>query len=311
MLNYKDERKEGDNENRMKNHILLIDGMAILFRAFHATAYRNYFMLNSKGMPTNGLHGFIRHLAAAVDHFEPTHVAACWDMGSKTFRSEMLDTYKGNREAPPVELIPQFEAVKQVAAGYGIPNIGLKNYEADDCIGTLASLYAAEGHQVTVLTGDQDMLQLVRPNIDVAIMRKGEGNYEIFQETSFFEQKGLTPAQIIDMKGLMGDSSDNYPGVKGIGEKTAIKLLTQYENIDKLLENLEELPAGVRKKIESDLDNLHLSRKLAAIHCKVPISCELEDAVWAVDEKQKQAMLEEFELTKLSRLLRAADQLAN
>lgn len=295
----------------MKNHILLIDGMAILFRAFHATAYRNYFMINSKGMPTNGLHGFIRHLAAAVDHFEPTHVAACWDMGSKTFRSEMLDTYKGNREAPPVELIPQFDAVKQVAAGYGIPNIGLESYEADDCIGTLACLYATEGHQVTILTGDQDMLQLVQPNVDVAIMRKGEGNYEVFQEATFLEQKGLTPAQIIDMKGLMGDSSDNYPGVKGIGEKTAIKLLTQFETIDNILENLAELPNGVRKKIESDLDNLHLSRKLAAIHCEVPISCPLEDAVWAVDEKQKQAMLEEFELTKLSRLLSPADSVVN
>src|SRR5690606_16853168 len=129
------------------------------------------------------------------------------------------------------ELIPQFDLVKEVVDAFDMPNIGIENFEADDCIGTLARQFSNE-NEVLILTGDQDILQLVEPGISVAIMRKGQGNYEVFTEENFYEKKGLQPKQIIDLKGLMGDTSDNYPGVKGIGEKTALKLLQEHETID-------------------------------------------------------------------------------
>ncbi|WP_330948978.1 5'-3' exonuclease [Virgibacillus sp. MG-45] len=278
----------------MKQNILLIDGMALLFRGFYATAYRGNFMKTSAGVPTNGVYQFFRYLLDATNTFSPTHAICCWDMGSKTFRTDLYDGYKSNRSAPPEELIPQFDLVKEVVESFDIPNIGLENFEADDCIGTLARHYATE-HNVLILTGDQDILQLVDEGIQVAIMRKGQGNYEVFDHENFYEKRGIKPAQMIDLKGLMGDSSDNYPGVKGIGEKTALKLLQTYETIDALLENIDQLPKGVQAKINADLEMLHLSRTLAEIKCDVPISCRLEDALWKYDKEKvtkKAAMLE-------------------
>jgi len=266
----------------LANKIMLVDGMALLFRGFFATSFRGNFMRNADGVPTNGVYQFLRYFLDAAAAFEPSHVICCWDMGSKTFRTEMYDSYKGNREAPPEELIPQFDHVKLVAESLGLVNIGLANYEADDCIGTLAAVFAPE-HEVIVLTGDQDMLQLVSENVHVAIMKKGIGNYDVYNQDNFFEKKGLLPEQIVDLKGLMGDSSDNYPGVKGIGEKTAFKLMQEYGTIEKLLEQLEELPKGIQTKISADLDNLHMSRDLARIRCDVDIQCTLDDAAWEHD----------------------------
>jgi len=271
---------------------MLVDGMALLFRGFFATSFRGNFMRNADGVPTNGVYQFLRYFLDAAAAFEPSHVICCWDMGSKTFRTEMYDSYKGNREAPPEELIPQFDHVKLVAESLGLANIGLANYEADDCIGTLAAVFAPE-HEVIVLTGDQDMLQLVSENVHVAIMKKGIGNYDVYNQDNFFEKKGLLPEQIVDLKGLMGDSSDNYPGVKGIGEKTAFKLMQEYGTIEKLLEQLEELPKGIQTKISADLDNLHMSRDLARIRCDVDIQCTLDDATWEHDlEVIKEKLME-------------------
>ena len=276
----------------MANKIMLVDGMALLFRGFFATSFRGNFMRNADGVPTNGVYQFLRYFLDAAAAFEPSHVICCWDMGSKTFRTEMYDSYKGNREAPPEELIPQFDHVKLVAESLGLANIGLANYEADDCIGTLAAVFAPE-HEVIVLTGDQDMLQLVSENVHVAIMKKGIGNYDVYNQDNFFEKKGLLPEQIVDLKGLMGDSSDNYPGVKGIGEKTAFKLMQEYGTIEKLLEQLEELPKGIQTKISADLDNLHMSRDLARIRCDVDIQCTLDDATWEHDlEVIKEKLME-------------------
>lgn len=285
-----------------RKNVLLVDGMALLFRGFFATAFRGNFMKTSKGMPTNGVYQFMRYFLDAVNTFEPTHVICCWDMGSKIFRSDMYDGYKANRPAPPEELIPQFELIKEVVESFNMPNIGLKNFEADDCIGTLAKLYGTD-NDVLVLTGDQDILQLVDEGIRVAIMRKGQGNYEVFDHENFYEKKGIHPNQVIDLKGLMGDSADNYPGVKGIGEKTATKLLQEYETIDGLLENVDQLPKGVQTKIKANLDMLHLSRTLAEIKCDVPISCELDSALWAFDKSNVEEKFNELEFKNLAKLL--------
>ncbi|KGX84400.1 5'-3' exonuclease [Pontibacillus marinus] len=285
-----------------KDKILLVDGMALLFRAFYATAMSNYFMVNSKGVPTNGIYGFVKHLFTAINHYKPSHVICCWDMGSSTFRNELFPEYKANRGEPPVELIPQFDLVKEVTESLDIPNVGLAGYEADDCMGTLAEHYRDQG-EVIILTGDQDILQLLKENISVSILKKGYGNYALYQETSFLEEKGITPEQMIDLKALMGDSSDNYPGVKGIGEKTALKLLQAHESIEGILENLPSLTKGQRNKIEQDLEMLHLSRKLARIHCEVDVTCSLDDAVLGINEEKMKAKFDELEFRKLDGIL--------
>ncbi|MBB6452342.1 5'-3' exonuclease [Salirhabdus euzebyi] len=286
-----------------KNNVMLVDGMALLFRGFFATSYTGNYMMTSKGVPTNGIYGFLKYFLDAIETFEPSHVICCWDMGSKTFRTEMYDQYKANRDEPPVELIPQFELVKEVVEAFGVPNVGIAGYEADDCIGTLAREYSKE-NDVLILTGDQDILQLVDNQISVAIMKKGQGNYLVYQEDNFLEEKGLSPLQIIDMKGLMGDSSDNYPGVKGIGEKTALKLLQEYKTIEGILENLDHLSKGIKKKIEENLDMLHLSRTLAKIHCEVPVSCSLEEALWKMDNEQVLRKFDELEFKSLMKLIK-------
>ncbi|RLL45434.1 5'-3' exonuclease [Oceanobacillus piezotolerans] len=286
-----------------KNRVLLVDGMALLFRGFFATSFRGNFMLTKSGVPTNGIYQFMRYFLDAVETFEPTHTICCWDMGSKTFRTELYQDYKGNRGEPPIELIPQFDLVKEVVEAFDMPNIGLENFEADDCIGTLAKAYREE-HDVLILTGDQDMLQLVDDGIKVAIMKKGTGNYDVFTVDNFLEKKGITPRQVIDVKGLMGDSADNYPGVKGIGEKTAIKLIQEHESIDQLLENLDNLPKGVQTKIKNNLDMLHMSRTLAEIKCDVPVQCAIDDALWNYNEEKLLKKFDEMEFNHLAKLIR-------
>jgi 5'-3' exonuclease len=282
--------------------IMLVDGMALLFRAYYATAYNGYIMKTSSGLPTNGVHGFIRYLMDAVNQFTPSHVVCCWDMGSKTFRTEKYTGYKSNRPDAPEELIPQFSLVKEVTESFGIPNVGLAGYEADDCIGTLADKFSKE-LDVYVLTGDHDMLQLVSDRTRVIIMKKGQSNYRVYDPQTLLEDKQLTAKQIIDLKGLTGDTSDNYPGVKGIGEKTAVKLLLEYQTIEGILENLEQLPKGVQTKIKNDIDMLHLSRDLAAIRCDVPIACELDTCHWQPDINLVSAKFNELEFKNLIKLI--------
>jgi 5'-3' exonuclease len=223
-------------------------------------------------------------------------------MGKGTFRTEKYDGYKSNRIDAPLELIPQFDLVKEVVAELGVPNIGLVGYEADDCIGTLASCYSGES-EVYILTGDHDMLQLVNDSVKVVIMKKGRSNYKVYDPAELLAERGLTPAQVIDLKGFMGDTSDNYPGVKGIGEKTATKLLTEYGTVEGVIENLHLLPKGVRAKIEADLDMLHLSRELAEIRCDVPVVCELADCLWALQRDTAARKFNELEFGSLMHLI--------
>ncbi|KGX91997.1 5'-3' exonuclease [Pontibacillus halophilus JSM 076056 = DSM 19796] len=285
-----------------KNHVLLVDGMALLFRSFYATAMSGYYMINSKGIPTNAIHGFVKHLYTAMRTYEPTHVVVCWDMGSKTFRNETFQDYKSNRSEPPEQLIPQFDLVKEVVEAMDIPNVGLKGYEADDCIGTLASQYDKEAN-VSILTGDQDILQVATDRTTVVLLKKGYGNYAEYNPTTYYEEKGITPDQIVDLKALMGDSSDNYPGVKGIGEKTALKLIKDYGSIEGILANLDSLTKSQKKKIKEGLDMLYLSRSLAAIYCEVPVDCHLDTAVLNMNHDKVRAKFEELEFKRIDQLM--------
>ncbi|MFI2856449.1 5'-3' exonuclease H3TH domain-containing protein [Paenibacillus sp. JSM ZJ436] len=285
--------------------LMLVDGMALLFRAYYATASSGYIRRTKSGLPTNAVYGFLRYLWDAIDQFKPTHVACCWDMASKTFRSEEFAAYKGNRPEAPLDLVPQFSLVREVTDSLGIPNLGMEGYEADDCIGTLSCRYKDQMH-IMILSGDHDLLQLVDDSTSVIIMKKGHGNYLKYTPEVLLEEKGLTPRQIIDMKGLMGDTSDNYPGVKGIGEKTALKLVQQFGSIEGILANMDALAKGVRAKIEADLDMLHLSRRLAEIHCEVPLECEIRQCLLHIDDQVAHAKLEELEMKSLSHLIGAA-----
>jgi len=288
--------------NDKRESVLLVDGMALLFRAYYANAYGGFIRKTSSGLPTNAVYGFVKYFMDAMDRFRPSHVVCCWDMGSKTFRTEKFDGYKANRDEAPEDLVPQFSLVKEVVESFGVANVGVHGYEADDCIGTLASLYE-EHMPVRVLTGDHDMLQLVNERVHVIIMKKGQGNYAVYTPEFLLEERGLTPAQIVDLKGLMGDTSDNYPGVKGIGEKTALKLIQSYGDVDGILSNLGELSKSVRGKIEAELDMLHLSRDLARIRCDVPLACELADTRWAIDANRVRDKFEALEFRSLLPLI--------
>lgn len=284
-------------------HLLIVDGMALLFRAFFSTSVYGQFMINSKGTPTNAVTGLLKHLFAAIEYTNPTHVICCWDMGSKTYRNDLFTNYKANRPEAPIELQPQFDLAKDVVEALNIPNIGIEGYEADDCIGTLAKKFEGD-MQISIITGDKDILQLLSERVDVLILQKGIGNYKHFTKTTFIEEFMIEPSMLIDVKALMGDSSDNYPGVKGIGEKTAYKLISQYKSIDVLLQSLSELTKSQKNKIENDLDMLHLSRKLAEINCKAPLDCLIDDSVFLIEEEKAFTIIKELELRGIQPLLK-------
>jgi len=289
-------------DSNNKPSLMLVDGMALLFRAFYATSVTGQFMINSKGVPTNAVNGFVKHFFTAVSSFKPSHVAVCWDMGSKTFRNELFDGYKANRGEAPLELIPQFDLVKEVVESFDVPNIGMKGFEADDCIGTIA-VQAKGQADVSILTGDQDILQLIDDHISVILLKKGFGNYLVHNQDTFYEEKGIRPRQMIDLKAFMGDPSDNYPGVKGIGEKTALKLLQQFEHVDGVVKNLDQLTKSQKTKIESDLDMLYLSRKLAEIKCDVPVQYDLDQAIFKLDQEKVLDKFNEVGMKGLQRFI--------
>ena len=272
----------------MENRVLLVDGMALLFRHFYATSLHNQFMYNSKGIPTNGIQGFVRHIFTAINEINPSHVAVCWDMGQSTFRNDMYTDYKQNRPAPPEELIPQFDYVKEISDQFGFINVGMTNYEADDVIGTLAKTFS-DNNEVHIITGDKDLLQCINNNVEVWLIKKGFNIYNRYTLARFNEEYQLNPQQLIDIKAFMGDSADGYPGVRGIGEKTALKLI---------LSNIDQLTPAQRKKIEADKDNLTLSKRLAEIYTEVPLnSVEIyRDMAYAHSLNQILSICNEHEL---------------
>ncbi|MFO3689237.1 5'-3' exonuclease [Staphylococcus felis] len=259
----------------MSNRILLVDGMAMLFRHFYASSIHQNFMRNSEGIPTNGTQGFVRHIFSALKQIKPSHVAVCWDMGTFTFRNETFASYKSNRPEPPEELKPQFTQVKHISEVLQFCNIGINHFEADDVIGTLANHFAQyQNHEIYIITGDRDLLQCVDHNVKVCLIKKGFTEYHIYDQKRFVDEYHLNPIQLIDVKAFMGDTADGYPGVKGIGEKTAIKLVRQYHSVEGVLEHLNELTASQQLKIKNNIESLKVSQSLAKIHSHVPLEFE-------------------------------------
>lgn len=258
-----------------KPHLLIVDGMALLFRSFFASAAMNQFIRLDDGTPSNGVQGFVRHVMTAQNLMKPTHLAVCWDMGAVTFRNELYDGYKANRPAPPEEMLPQFDMAKKVSEMIGWQNFGTQGLEADDLIGSMIEKWKDEA-RITVISGDKDLLQLLNPSTTIAFTKKGYTEYDVYTESRFVEEYGISPKQFAEVKAFMGDTSDGYPGVKGIGPKTALQLIQNHGSIDGVIEALPTLKPGQRTKISENLAMLRLSHQLATIHCDVPIDVELD-----------------------------------
>lgn len=288
------------NEHNEQPSLLIVDSMALLFRGFFSTAMFGNYMETSNGLYTNGLYQFTRYLLDAVGKFKPTHVVCAFDMGSKTFRNDLYPEYKANRGAPPDELKPQFDELWKLVEAFNIPCVGIEGYEADDLIGSMAKHYGAEGVNVNILTGDGDALQLIDEHVVVTLMKKGFGNYEKVNLTNLQDIKGIAdPAQVIELKALMGDAADNIPGCPGVGEKTAEKLIAEFGTVDQLYERIDEVKGKLKERLVDNKQQVYLSHELATIVTDVPFDCSLNDCVYHVEREKLLAKFEELEFNKL------------
>jgi DNA polymerase-1 len=256
---------------------ILIDGNSIIYRAFFAMPP----LTNSKGLHTNAVYGFTTMLLRLLEEHKPTHVMVAFDAGKVTFRHEGYQEYKGGREKTPPELSEQFPLLKELLHGFGIAQFELAGFEADDIIGTLTKRADEAGRQVLVVSGDKDMLQLASEHVHIGLTRKGVTDIELYDPAQIKERYGLTPLQIIDLKGLMGDTSDNIPGIPGVGEKTALKLLHQFGSVEEVLNGTGELKGKMKEKIEAHAEDARMSKQLATIHREVPLEQTWEDMQFA------------------------------
>lgn len=255
--------------------IILVDGNNLLFRSYYATAYNGNLMNNSKGFPTNALFGFANMMNKIINEEKPTYILVAFDKG-KTFRHNEYEDYKGGREQTPDELKKQFPIAKKMLTYMGIKYYEIDNYEADDIIGTFAKYCDEDPNFIgTIISSDKDLLQLISNDIDIKLLKQKD--YIRYNRDSFFEEYGIEPINIIDLKALMGDSSDNIPGVKGVGEKTALKLLQDYKTLDGIYEHIDEIKGKLQEKLINDKENAYMSYHLATIIKDVPMNIDIDD----------------------------------
>lgn len=257
--------------------LLVIDGNSLAHRAFHAVPP----LATSRGVATNAVFGFTNMLLKVLSLLQPEMVAVCFDKSKITFRHEAYREYKANRAATPEELRAQFPLIKEVLAAMRITTLECEGYEADDLIGTVVTRAGEAGLKSIILTGDQDALQLVSPHTKVMLTRKGISELEEYDEGRVCERFGVTPARFTDYKGLVGDTSDNIPGVPGIGPKTAAALLKDFGSIEEIIAHSDELPPRLQEKIRTYADQARLSKNLATIRCTVPLDIAQEDLRWS------------------------------
>jgi DNA polymerase-1 len=256
--------------------LIIVDGNSLLYRAYYATAAMGNLMVNKDGIPTNAVYGFANMLENVIK-MDPEYLVVAFDYGKKTFRNDLFEVYKGTRSKTPDELTAQFSMIREYLTAHGIKYEEIEGYEGDDIIGTLSNQAQNEGFKVDILTSDKDMLQLITKDINVWLTKKGVGDLQIMDEKAFKDTYGLVPDRMRDIKGLMGDSADNIPGVPGVGEKTALKLLHQYDTIENLMEHSDELKGKLKEKIETYKDQGLLSKRIATIIKDVPLEVNIED----------------------------------
>lgn len=273
-----------------KNKLLLIDGSSVAFRAFFALYNQIDRFKSPAGLHTNAIYGFNLMLDHMMKRIEPTHILVAFDAGKTTFRTELYADYKAGRAKTPDEFREQFPFIRQMLDAMGIKHYELDQYEADDIIGTLDKMAerADLPFEVTIVSGDKDLIQLTDENTVVEISKKGVAEFEEFTPAYLMEKMGITPTQFIDLKALMGDKSDNIPGVTKIGEKTGLKLLTEFGSLDGIYENIDRMkPSKMKENLIADKESAFLSRTLATIDTQAPIEIGLDDVLYSgpkVDE---------------------------
>lgn len=272
----------------MEKRLIIIDGNSIINRAFYALPD----MSNSEGLKTNAIFGFVRMMFKIIEDYQPTHMSVAFDKKAPTFRHKQYADYKAGRKKMPDELAQQLQPLKDLLDKFNINRLELEGYEADDLIGTVARLGEENDFKVYIVTGDKDAIQLASNKTTTLITKKGVGEVEEYDYDSVLERYEMTPTQFIDLKGLMGDKSDNIPGVPGVGEKTGIKLLKQYSTIENLIEHTDELKGSIKKKIEENKDLALMSKELATIITNVPIEVKLEDLEYG--DYNKDDVVEKF-----------------
>lgn len=280
----------------MENKLAIIDGSSLLYRAFYALPPT---MTSPDGVPTNAVYGFLRMLLSLYRELDPAYVAVTFDKDRQTFRMEMYDGYKATRKPAPAELVPQFDLILEVMHVMGVAIYSLSGYEGDDVLGTLSARYEKE-LPVAIVTGDRDALQLASDRTTVYLMQKGISSMSEMTPKAVEEKYGITPSQVIDMKALMGDTADNIPGVPGIGEKTALKLLTQYKTLDNLYAHVDEIKGAQGKKLAAGKDMAYLSYKLAAIKRDVPMETTLEEMAQPVHISEMKELFSRLGINLLS-----------
>ena len=271
------------NSSMDKNKLLLIDGSSVAFRAFFALYHQIDRFKSPTGLHTNAIYGFNLMLDHMMKRIEPTHILVAFDAGKTTFRTEMFADYKAGRAKTPDEFREQFPFIRQMLDAMGIKHYELSQYEADDIIGTLDKMAERTDipFDVTIVSGDKDLIQLTDENTVVEISKKGVAEFEEFTPAYLMEKMGITPTQFIDLKALMGDKSDNIPGVTKIGEKTGLKLLTEFGSLEGIYEHIDSMKASkMKENLIADKEKAFLSRTLATIDTQAPIEIGLDDIVY-------------------------------
>ncbi len=275
--------------------LLLIDGNAIMHRAFHALPP----FKTKSGIPTNVIYGFFTMLFKAITNFKPNYIIVCFDTPVSTFRNKLFKQYQAQRPKIADEFITQIPTVKEALDKAGILHLEKDGLEADDLIGTIAKKYKNNAIKVLILTGDKDMLQLVDKNVLVMAPQLGLSNIKMYDEAEVQKKFDLPPNKIPDLKALMGDPSDNYPGAKGIGPKTAAKLLQQFGSVNNIYSHLDQIDEKARKSLEENKKNVFLSHKLATIKTDVEINFDIDKTKFEKFNKELKDFFEKYEMKSL------------
>ncbi len=255
--------------------VILVDGNNLLFRSYYATAYTGNVMRNSKGFPTNGLYGFVNMINKIVSDENPKYLLVAFDVG-KTFRHDKYDDYKGGRIETPDDLKMQFPVAKEILTAMGIKYLEVVGYEADDIIGTFSSMIDnSNNYSGLIVSSDKDLLQLISDKVSVKLLKSKD--YVMMDHDTFVSTYGIEPIRMIDLKGLMGDPSDNIPGVKGIGEKTALKLLQEFDTVENLYKHVDEVKGATGTKLKDGMDSAFMSKDIATIFKEVPVDTSFDD----------------------------------
>lgn len=285
--------------------LILIDGNAILHRAYHSLPK----FKTKNGEVTNAIYGFLRMLFDLLVKENPNYILVAWDRKAKTYRHEKFKEYKAHRDPPPEDLYPQLPKLKEVLSTMGIQMMEMDGYEADDILATITSkAEKVEDLQVSILTGDKDILQLVSEKVEVLSPIKGVSQMLVYDPLKVEEKIGVTPSQIVDYKALSGDSSDNIPGVAGIGPKQAVELLKRFENIDNIYNNLDKVSDSQRKRLEDGKDSAYLSRELCKLMLDAPFELDLNSfKVKKIDYPKVEKLFYELEFHSLLNRLRKVE----